>query len=136
MIVAGAWADRWSLRHARGRIFVGVIGLLVASPAVMLVANTGVLAMALAGLAIYGLTRAFPDANMMPVLCQITDPRYRATGLGLLNAFATIVGGLTIYVGGALRDADVNITNVFECGALGLLVCAVLLWFIKPRLAA
>ena len=136
MIVRGAWADRWSLRNVRGRIWVGVIGLSVAAPAVLVVANTGVLAIALAGLAIYGLTRAFPDANMMPVLCQITDPRYRATGLGLLNAFATIVGGLTIYVGGALRDAHVNITNVFECGAAGLLVCAVLLWFIKPRVAA
>lgn len=136
MIVAGAWADRWSLRNIRGRIWVGVIGLSVAAPAVLLVANTGVLAIALAGLAVYGLTRAFPDANMMPVLCQITDPRYRATGLGLLNAFATIVGGLTIYVGGVLRDAHVNITHVFTCGAGGLLVCAVLLWFIKPRVAA
>lgn len=136
MIVSGAWADRWSLRHTRGRIWVGVIGLAVAAPAVLLVANTGVLALALAGLVAYGFTRAFPDANMMPILCQITDPRYRATGLGLLNAFATTVGGLTIYAGGALRDAHVNITTVFECGAAGLFVCGILLWYIKPRVAA
>jgi MFS family permease len=136
MIISGAWADRWSLRQARGRIWVGVIGLTVAIPAVLLVAHTGVLALAVAGLAIYGFSRAFPDANMMPVLCQITDPRYRATGLGLLNAFATIVGGITIYAGGALRDAHVDIIRVFECGAAGLLVCTVLLWCIKPRVAA
>lgn len=136
MIVSGAWADRWSARNVRGRIYVGVIGLIVATPAVVLVANTGMLPLAIAGLLVYGLTRAFPDANMMPVLCQITDPRYRATGLGLLNAFATIVGGLTIYVGGALRDAHVNITVVFNCGAAGLFVCAILLWYIKPRVAA
>jgi MFS family permease len=136
MIIGGAWADRWSRRQARARIWVGVIGLCVATPAVLIVANAGLLPLVLAGLSIYGLTRAFPDANMMPVMCQITDVRYRATGLGLLNAFATIVGGLSIYAGGALRDAHLAVTRVFECGAAGLLVCAVLLWFIKPRVVA
>jgi hypothetical protein len=81
-------------------------------------------------------TRSWPDANMMPIICQIADPRYRATGLGLLNAFATIVGGLTIYAGGVLRDAHVDIIHVFECGAAGLLVCTVLLWCIRPRVVA
>ena len=136
MLLGGAWADRWSLTQTRARVWVGVIGLCVATPAVLLVAHAGVLGIVLAGLSIYGLTRAFPDANMMPVLCQITDPRYRATGLGLLNAFATIVGGLTIYAGGALRDAHVDIIHVFECGAAGLLVCTILLWCIRPRVVA
>jgi len=136
MLASGAWADRWSRREARGRVWVGVIGLAIAVPAVLLVAHTSVLPFAVAGLTIYGFSRAFPDANMMPILCQITDPRYRATALGLLNAFATIVGGTTIYVGGALRDAHIDITTVFQCGAAGMLVCAGLLWFIKPRVAA
>jgi MFS family permease len=136
MIVSGAVADRWSRGHKRARIWVGVIGLCIATPAVLVVANASVLTIVLTGLSIFGFFRAVPDANMMPVICQITDPRYRATGLGLLNAFATIVGGLSIYAGGALRDAHVEVTRVFECGAAGLLVCIFLLWFIKPRVVA
>jgi hypothetical protein len=98
-----------------------------------LVANAPLLGIAMAGLIVYGITRAFPDANMMPILFQITDPRYRATGLGLLNAFGTMAGAITIYVGGALRDAQVNIVTIFYVGAAGLAVCAVLLWVIRPQ---
>ena len=32
------------------------------------------------------------------------------------------------------RDAQVSSSTVFNFGAFGLLICAVLLWFIKPRL--
>ena len=39
--------------------------------------------------------------------------------------------GATIYAGGALRDAKVDITTVFNCGAVGLVVCAILLWFVR-----
>ncbi|MBL9214029.1 MAG: MFS transporter [Opitutaceae bacterium] len=133
MIVSGAWADRWSLTNVRGRVYVGLIGLGICVPAVMVIANTGLIAVLIVGLVVYGFTRAFPDANMMPILCQITDVRYRATGLGVLNAFATAVGGVTIYAGGVLRDAKMDIRTLFMCGAGGLLVCAVLLWCIKPR---
>jgi hypothetical protein len=73
---------------------------------------------------------------MMPILCLIADPRYRATGYGVLNFLACIVGGTTIYAGGMLRDAHVNVSRVFQFGALTIAVCAVLLWFIKPRPAA
>jgi MFS family permease len=128
MLAGGAWADRWSRSNPQARRLVGVIGVLVAIPGVLLVANASVLALALTGLIIYGFVRPFPDANMMPILSQITDRRYFATGIGILNGFATLVGGATIYAGGALRDAHVNVFTLFNCGAAGLLVCAGLWW--------
>ncbi len=133
VVLAGMWADRWSRRSPEGRAWVGVIGLCLCVPCVLIVSHTAVLGVAMAGLVAYGMTRVFPDANMMPILFQITDQRYRATGLGLLNAFGTMAGGITIYIGGALRDADVSITKVFYTGAVGLAVCTVLLWMIRPR---
>lgn len=133
MVLSGAWGDRWALSHRRGRIFVGVIGVCLAIPGILIVSNTTLLPLAAFGLVLYGLTRAFPDANMMPLLCQIVDARYRGTAMGILNAFATIVGGLTIYAGGALRDAHVDISHVFDFGAASLVVCAILLWLVRPR---
>ena len=133
IVLAGAWGDRWSRARPEGRAFVGIIGLVICVPSVLLVSHTAALGFAIAGLIMYGVSRSFPDANMMPILCQITDARYRATALGLLNTFGTMAGGITIYIGGALRDHNVSITLVFYAGAAGLAACAALLWIIRPH---
>jgi predicted MFS family arabinose efflux permease len=135
MVVSGFWADRWSKTSPRARIWVGVIGVLLATPAILIASNASVLAFVLIALVVYGFARPFPDANMVPILCQIIEPRFLATGVGFLNMFAVFVGGATIYAGGALRDAQVNITTVFNFGALGLLICAALLWFVREPAA-
>ena len=133
MVAGGYFADRWTQTNPRGRIYVGVIGVLVAIPGVLLVGNSGVLPLVLLGMVIYGFTRPFPDASMTPLLCQIVDRRHLGTGVGVLNMFAVMVGGASIYIGGVVRDAQISITTMFNFGALGLLICAVLLWAIKPR---
>lgn len=133
MVAGGYFADRWTRTHPRGRIYVGVIGVLVAIPGVLLVSNSSLLPLVLVGMVIYGFTRPFPDASMTPLLCQIVDRRHLATGVGVLNMFAVMVGGASIYIGGVVRDAQINITTMFNWGAAGLLVCAFLLWAVKPR---
>jgi len=136
MIVGGAWADRWGRRRPEGRAYVGIIGLAICIPCVFAVANAPVLALATAALVLFGITRAFPDTNMMPIVFGIVDPRHRATAYGMLNAFATMSGGAVIYIGGALRDAHVSITTVFYAGTVGMALCSVLLWFIRPQAPA
>jgi MFS family permease len=132
LLLGGLWADRWSRTHPRARILVPVIGLCCAIPALLLAANASVLPLAIAGLMLYGLSRSFTDSNMMPILCLVSDPRYRATGFGVLNLLACVVGGTTVYAGGLLRDADVNVSHMFRFAAAGLVVCAVLLFLVRP----
>lgn len=136
VLLGGAWADRWSRTNDRGRIFVPVIGLCVAAPGIFLAARTGCLPLAIAGLILYGFARAFTDANMMPILCLVSDPRYRATGYGILNLFSCVVGGVAIYAGGALRDAEFNLSLLFQLAAASMLVCAALLILVKPAAGA
>ena len=136
LLVGGGWADRWSRTNARGRILVPVIGLCAAAPAVFLSANTNVLVIAIAGIMIYGFTRGFSDSNMMPILCLVANPRYRATGYGVLNLFGCLVGGITIYAGGALKDMNVNLSSLFQFASGSLLVCALVLFVVKPRRVA
>ena len=57
MIVGGAWADRWSRTRAAARIWVGIIGLCVCVPSVLLFASTNVLGVAMAGIVVFGLTQ-------------------------------------------------------------------------------
>lgn len=134
LLIGGAWADRWNRTNSRARILVPIIGMCLAGPAVFVMANTTLLPIAIAGLMLYGIGRNFTDANMMPVLCLVVDPRYRATGYGVLNLFSCVIGGVSLYAGGALRDAHVNVNNLFAWSAVGILICAGLMSLVKsPR---
>ena len=133
VLLGGFWADYWSRTNPRARIYVPAIGLLIAAPALVMVAGTDIFALAILGLILTGLTRAFTDANMMPILCLISDPRYRATGYGVLNLCSAGIGGLSIYVGGALRDGGIPLPRLFQFSGASLLLCALLLFLIRPR---
>ncbi|OIR03943.1 putative galactarate transporter [mine drainage metagenome] len=136
VLVGGIWADRWKRTNPRARILVPFIGLCIAAPAILLTSVTDLLHVTLLGLVLYGFARSFTDSNMMPILCDLVDERTRATGYGVLNLFSCLIGGLTIYAGGLLRDAHVSVGLVFKATALCLVVCAAILLWLKPRRAA
>lgn len=132
-ILGGFLADRASRKNERNRILVPAIALAIAAPAVFIASNTTIVYVTLAGFLVYGLTRIFGDVNLMPILCMLSDKRYRATGYGVLNLFASLVGGLGIYASGALRDADINLSILFKIAA-GMLLLAVFLLLLIRRL--
>jgi sugar phosphate permease len=132
LLLGGFIADQWNKKNARGRILTPVIGLAIASPCVFIASQTNVLWIAIAFFMIYNLMRMFGDANMMPILSMIAGSRYRATGYGIFNLFATVIGGLSIYVGGMLRDADIGFSKIFQASSILLLVCAILMYFVRP----
>lgn len=132
VLLGGFLADRWSRTNPRARILVPAFGLCIAAVGVLALSLTQVFAVAIAGVVLYGVTRTFTDANMMPILCLITDPRYRATGYGMLNLLACVIGGIGIYAGGALRDAKVDLSSMFLFVFAMVCVCAALLFRLKP----
>jgi hypothetical protein len=46
--------------------------------------------------------------------------------------FSCVIGGITIYVGGSLRDAHVDVSRIFQFSAASLIGSAVILYFVKP----
>jgi len=133
VLTGGFLADRLSRKYTRARIMVPVIGLIVAAPGIFIASSTTVLAVAIGCFMVYAFTRTFLDANMMPILCMIINPRYLATGYGFLNLVACIVGGVGLYAGGVLRDANVNLDVMFRVAAFSLLLCAGLLYSVRPK---
>ena len=136
MLVGGAWAGRWSRTNPKAPVLVSVIGLVIAAPAVLLLAHTSVLHVALACLAVYGCARFFSDANAMPVLCLYVDPRYRATSWGVSTLFSSSIGGLGIYAAGVVRDAQIDVSRMFLFAFISMVLCAGLLALLSrlPRL--
>lgn len=132
VIVGGLFADRWSRRHPKGRILVPMLGLSIAAPAVFLASSTDALYPALAGFMIFAFFRVFLDANMMPILTLLIDRKYLATGYGILNFVACLVGGASLYAGGAMRDMDINIGLLFKISSVLMLFIVFVLWRLKP----
>jgi MFS family permease len=132
VFVGGLWADRWSRTRVGARIFVLAIGYCAAAPGVFLTAHTGFLAFAVLGLVLWGLAGGFADSNLMPVLCLVTDRRYRATAYGLTNLAACGAGGLAIYGAGLLRDRGIDFGRMLGWSAGLLLICPLLLLLIRP----
>ncbi len=133
VLLGGIWADRWSRTRPQARAFVPAIGFCAAAPCLFLGVGTDVLPAAIAGLIVFGLGRGFFDANHMPVLRYIADQRYSATGYGFLNFISCTTGGILIFVGGWLKDTQVDLVHVFQFSAGSLLVAGLLLFALKSR---
>ena len=131
VIFGGYISDRWSKKNNKARILVPIIGLCIAAPAVFVASSSGILYLTIGGFMIYAFARVFSDTNLMPILCMVADKRYIATGYGVLNMFACVVGGLGIYASGALRDAHVDMSLLFKIAAFGMLICPALLYMVK-----
>lgn len=133
LILGGLLADKWSKKTSRSRMLVPAVGLAIATPAVLIAGASSILWIAIIFFILYAVTKAFSDTNMMPILSTITDKNSRATGYGILNLFSCIIGGLSIYAGGYLRDADFSFSTIFRAAALLMPICIVLLLLIKPK---
>ena len=131
VIIGGFWADRWSRRSERAPVYVVMVGLAMAVPSILLICSTNVLGWAVVGLVGFGLFKSFADTNMMPILTLICDSRYRATAWGILSLCACTIGGISIYVGGMLRDANVSVARIFQFGAGGFVVSLFLLFALR-----
>ncbi len=136
VLLGGFLADRWTRKNARARILVPFIGLCIAAPSIFIATSTSILPVAIIFFMLYALTKAFCDSNMMPILCLVADARYLATGYGVLNMFSCIVGGVSLYAGGFLRDQKVDLSSIYQFGAFTMLLCAALLFTVRPRTQA
>ncbi|TDE10778.1 MFS transporter [Dyadobacter psychrotolerans] len=133
VISGGFLTSRWARINAHAQIFVPVIGLCIAAPAIFFASNSSVLPITVALFMLYAFTRAFSDANIMPILVLTTQPRYRATGFGILNFFACVLGGAGLYAGGILRDMHVELGYIFRFASILMILCIVLLFQIRKH---
>lgn len=133
VIVGGIIADRWVQKNPKGRLNVMILGFCIGAPFLFIMASTQAFFLAILAMAIFGLARGFNDANLMPMLRQVVDQRYIATAYGFLNFLSTIVGGLMVYVGGALKDANISLSVTYQVVAVVLLIASLSLTWVKIK---
>lgn len=133
VVIGGILADRWTRKNKKGRLYMVIIGFTLGAPFLFLMASTYAFAIAIVAMLIFGLARGFNDANLMPILRQIADGRFVATGYGLLNFLGTIVGGLMVYIGGALKDSDIDLSVIYQVAAVIMLFATWALFAVKIK---
>jgi MFS transporter, Spinster family, sphingosine-1-phosphate transporter len=135
VIAGGFLADKWFRSNRKSRLYVVIIGFSLGAPFLYLMSSTNVFGLAILAMMVFGLARGCNDANLMPILRQVVDSRYIATSYGFLNFLSTIVGGLMVYVGGYLRDAQIGLALVYQISAVLMLVATLSLFAVKIRKA-
>ena len=85
------------------------------------------------GMIIYGLPRGYNDANLMPVLRQIINSGYIATGYSFLNFLSTVAGGAMVYLGGALNDSNIDLALLYQIIAVVMQFSARSLLIVKLK---
>lgn len=135
ILIGGFWADRWSRSNIRSRILVPLVGVCLGGPCLFCSTATDILPAALVGVALYGFGKSFADANWMPILCQIADPRSRATGYGVMNLCSCLAGGVAAWASGALKDAHVGLGTTIQVLGLAYFAAGWLFLFVHPRRA-
>ncbi|MBL9200852.1 MAG: hypothetical protein JNL39_10115 [Opitutaceae bacterium] len=113
-------------------MLIPALGFCAAGPCLAVLAVTSSFTFALAAMVVFGLGRGFADANLMPIVCQVINPRYAATAYGTLAFVGVSVGGGMIYAGGWLRDQQVGLALPFVVAAAGLLGAGLMLLAVKP----
>ncbi|MDB6072646.1 MAG: Sugar phosphate permease [Verrucomicrobiaceae bacterium] len=57
----------------------------------------------------------------------------RATGYGILNFFSCCIGGIAAYLGGWLKERQVDLSILLMGSAVGVLISGLLLALVKPK---
>jgi hypothetical protein len=136
-------SDKMAEKSKLARMRTEYIGLLCGAPFLLAVGFASNLWVACAAMSLYGIFRGVYDSNIYAAMFDVIDPKLRASSVGILTAFAFIVGCLAPVYLGAVQGDGTNI-EAFEWGISsmgvfflvgGLLIAAAAKYtFLKERI--
>jgi len=133
VLVGGYFADKWAAKSGKGRIYITAITFIIGGPFLYLMAATDLYWIAILGIIIFGLSKGNHDANFMPIITQVVNKKYQATGYGIMSFFGVMSGAIMIWVGGYLKDIGISLDLVFKIAAVGIVISGFVLLAIKPK---
>ena len=91
---AGGWlADRFTRRHASGRVLVQAAGVLAGAPFVFLCCKTRLMAVLILSLVFWGFFKGLYDANLFASLFDLVPISARGAAAGWMNTVGWMCGG-------------------------------------------
>jgi MFS family permease len=128
IILAGRYSDKLALKNPGTRILMQAFGLLLAVPFIIFMGKSNGLALVYIGLAGFGFTRAFFDANTWAVLYDVIPKKYQSSASGIMLMIGFGVGSLSPIVLGYLKTL-IGLSLGISVLSVIWVVCGILLIF-------
>lgn len=87
-------SDRLASRRKQIRMEVEIIGLLLGAPFIYWIGVAESRLWCYVAMGLFGVFRGMYDSNLFAALFDVIEPRYRASSMGVMLAFAFIIGAL------------------------------------------
>ena len=94
VLIGGRLSDKYAFKRKTVRMETEFIGLLLGAPFIFLMGYTSSLYVSYAMLALFGIFRGIYDSNLYAALFDVIEPKLRASSVGIMTAFAFIVGAM------------------------------------------
>lgn len=131
-ILGGSWiSDKVAADAPHRRMLLYGTCYLLGAPFLLLFLGRPEFSIIAFGIAAFSFLRGLGQANDNPTQCEVVPPRFRATGVGLMNAVATAAGGCGVLVAGYLKQA-VGLGTIFA-GIAGIFLTAGLVLLLGYR---
>lgn len=115
VMIGGRLSDKYAQTNKLARMRTEYIGLLGGAPFLVLVGFASNIWIAGFAMIAYGIFRGIYDSNIYAAMFDVIDPKLRASSVGLITAFAFIVGCVAPIYLGAVQGDGTNI-GAFEWG--------------------
>jgi MFS family permease len=92
VMVGGKLSDHFAAVRKRVRMETELIGLLLGAPFIYMMAVSDSLMWCYIGMGLFGFFRGIYDSNLFAALFDVIEPKYRASSMGLMLAFAFTIG--------------------------------------------
>lgn len=126
-VVAGGWiSDRFAGNAPHRRMLLYGCFYIVGAPCLLLFLGKPSFIVVAVGISLFSFMRGLAQSNDHPTQCEIVPPQFRATGLGIMNAVATAMGGCGVLLAGYFK-AHFGLGAIFATISLCFFAAAALL---------
>jgi MFS family permease len=103
VLIGGKISDRYALKRKKIRLETEFWGLLLGAPFIFIMGYTSDLYVSYTALAMFGFFRGVYDSNLYAALFDVIEPRLRSSSVGIMTAFAFLVGALAPLLLGVIK---------------------------------
>lgn len=136
VIFGGKVSDYYASRRKQIRMEMELFGLLLGAPFIYMMAVSDSLMWCYIGMALFGFFRGIYDSNLFAALFDVIEPKYRASSIGIMLAFAFTIGAFAPVVLGWIKtvsglDLGLSVLSFFYLGGAILIFLGIKFYFKK-----
>jgi MFS family permease len=103
VMIGARISDKLAFKRKQIRMEIEILGLLLGAPFIYWIGFANDKLWCYAAMGLFGIFRGIYDSNLFAALFDVIEPRHRASSMGIMLAFAFIIGALAPVVLGQIK---------------------------------